>query len=137
MIQKPKDLAVANTIFIFILSFLNGGSMALNLQLEYSLPILPILFFLSALFSMVFWMYCANRLELEPEQQKKAALLAALPWWILSALGFVVSIIFALTSSEVSKAIGWGIITILLLIAGILSWAVHLLVMKTKTKKNK
>jgi hypothetical protein len=45
MIQKPKDLAVANTVFIFILSFLNGGSMALNLQLEYSLPILPILFF--------------------------------------------------------------------------------------------
>ena len=71
MIQKPKDLAVANTVFIFFLSFLNGGSMALNLQIEYSLPILPILFFLSALFSMVFWMHCANRLELEPEQKKK------------------------------------------------------------------
>jgi hypothetical protein len=73
MIRKPQHLAIANTSFICILGLLNGGAMAINLQLEYSLPILPLLFFLSALFSMIFWMYCANKLTLEPEKQKKSS----------------------------------------------------------------
>ncbi|MEE2614607.1 MAG: hypothetical protein VYC62_03355 [Verrucomicrobiota bacterium] len=137
MIRKPQHLAIANTSFICILGLLNGGAMAINLQLEYSLPILPIIFFLSALFSMIFWMYCANKLTLEPEKQKKAALLAAMPWWILSAPAFIASIIFTITTSEASKAIGWGILTILLLTAGVLCWAVHLVIIKTQTKINK
>jgi hypothetical protein len=44
---------------------------------------------------------------------------------------------FAITASEASKAIGWGMLTILLLSAGVLCWAVHLVVMKTQTKINK
>jgi len=136
MIKKPQHLAIVNTCFICFLGLLNGGAMAFNLQLEYSLPILPILFFLSALFSMIFWMYCANKLTLEPAKHKKAALLAAMPWWILSATAIIASITSAITASETAKAIGWGILTILLLIAGGLCWAVHIVVMKTQTKVN-
>ena len=136
MIKKPQHLAIANTCFICVLLLLNGGAMTINFQLEYSLPILPILFFISALFSMTFWMYCANKLILKQEKHAKAALLAAMPWWILSTLSFVGSIISAITASEASKAIGWGILTVLLLIAGSLCWSVHIIVMKTQTKNN-
>jgi hypothetical protein len=54
----------------------------------------------------------------------------------LSATAIIASITSAITASETAKAIGWGILTILLLIAGGLCWAVHIVVMKTQTKVN-
>ena len=40
---------VANVLCILALGLLNGGAAALNMQLDHALPILPILFFFSAL----------------------------------------------------------------------------------------
>lgn len=135
MLQKPEHLLAANVAFILILGLANGGIIMINLQLEYSLPLFPILFFSSAIFSMVFWMYCAHRLRINIEDHKKAAFLAATPWLALSIPTLIATTILAIIASNSTKAIGWGLITLLLLVSGALCWVIHMLIMKPKFKK--
>lgn len=134
MLQKPVHLFTANIAFILILGLINGGVMMFNMQLEYSLPVLPILFFCSAMSSMVFWMYCAHKLTITIEEHKKAAFLAAAPWLALSIPTLIATIISAIIASSATKAIGWGMITLLLLVTGSLCWGVHMLIIKPKIK---
>ena len=123
-------MLVANVLLIFALGLLNGGAAALNMQMDYALPILPILFFFSALASLVFWMYSASKLRLGPDALKKAALFAALPWWVLSLPPMVVVVISLFTADDAMKAVGWGLLTVLPLVAGTLSWGVHIMIAK-------
>ena len=135
MIQKPEHLLAANVALILILGLVNGGIIMINLQLEYSLPLLPILFFSSTISSMVFWMYCAYRLRISIEDHKKAAFLAATPWLALSIPTLIATTILGIIASNSTKAIGWGLITLLLLVSGALCWVIHMLIMKPKFKK--
>ena len=135
MLQKPEHLLAANAAFILILGLVNGGIIMINLQLEYSLPLFPILFFSSAISSMVFWMYCAHRLRINIEDHKKAAFLAATPWLALSIPTLIATTILGIIASNSTKAIGWGLITLLLLVSGALCWVIHMLIMKPKFKK--
>ena len=123
-------MLVANVLLIIALGLLNGGAAALNMQMDYALPILPILFFFSALASLVFWMYSASKLRLEPDALKKAALLAALPWWVLSLPPMVAVVISLFTADDAMKAVGWGLLTVLPLVAGTLCWGVHIMIAK-------
>ena len=123
-------MLVANVLLIIALGLLNGGAAALNMQMDYALPILPILFFFSALASLVFWMYSASKLRLEPDALKKAALFAALPWWVLSLLPMVAVVISLFTADDAMKAVGWGLLTVLPLVAGTLCWGVHIMIAK-------
>ena len=100
------------------------------MQLDYALPILPVLFFFSALASLVFWMYSASKLRLEPDTLKKAALFAALPWWVLSLPALIAAIVSLLTADDAMKAVGWGLLTALPLVAGTLCWGVHIMIAK-------
>jgi len=128
--HEPRRLLVANVLFILALGLLNGGAAVLNMQLDHALPILPILFFFSALASLVFWMYSASKLRLEPEALKKAALLAAMPWWVLSLPASIATIFSLLTADDAMKAVGWGLLTALPLVAGTLCWGVHIMIAK-------
>lgn len=130
LVNEPRHVLVANVVLIIALGLLNGGAVFLNLQLDYSLPILPILFFFSALGSMVFWMYCASKLRLSPDDHKKAAILAALPWWVLSIPALIATVISVFTSNDAMKAVGWGLLTALPLVAGTLCWGVHIMIGK-------
>ena len=121
LVNEPRHLLVANVVLIIGLGLLNGGAVFLNLQLDHALQILPILFFFSALASLVFWMYCASKLRLEPDALKKAALFAALPWWVLSLPALIAAIVSLLTADDAMKAVGWGLLTALPLVAGTLS----------------
>ncbi len=123
-------MLVANVLLIIALGLLNGGAAALNMQMDYALPILPILFFFSALASLVFWMYSASKLRLEPDALKKAALFAALPWWVLSLPPMVAVVISLFTADDAMKAVGWGLLTVLPLVAGTLCWGVHIMIAK-------
>ena len=129
-LNEPRHLLVANVLLILSLGLLNGGAVALNMQLDYALPILPVLFFFSALASLVFWMYSASKLRLEPDALKKAALFAALPWWVLSLPALIAAIISLLTADDAMKAVGWGLLTALPLVAGTLCWGVHIMIAK-------
>ena len=129
-LNEPRHLLLANVLLILALGLLNGGAAALNMQLDYALPILPVLFFFSALASLVFWMYSAIKLRLEPDALKKAALFAALPWWVLSLPALIAAIISLLTADDAMKAVGWGLLTALPLVAGTLCWGVHIMIAK-------
>lgn len=129
-LNEPRHLLVANVLLILALGLLNGGAAALNMQLDYALPILPVLFFFSALASLVFWMYSASKLRLEPDTLKKAALFAALPWWVLSLPALIAAIISLLTADDAMKAVGWELLTALPLVAGTLCWGVHIMIAK-------
>ena len=135
MLQKPIHLLAANVAFILTLGLVNGAIIMINLQLEYSLPLFPILFFSSAISSMVFWMYSAHRLRINMEDHKKAAFLAAAPWLALSIPTLIATTILAIIASNLTKAIGWGMITLLFLLSGALCWVIHMLIMKPKFKK--
>ena len=128
-LNEPRRLMVANVLCILALGLLNGGAAALNIQLDHALPI-PILFFFSALASLVFWMYCASKLRLEPDALKKAALFAAMPWWVLSLPALIAAIVSLLTADAAMKAVGWGLLTALPLVAGTLCWGVHIMIAK-------
>jgi hypothetical protein len=130
LVHEPRYVLAANVVLIIALGLLNGGAVFLNLQLDHALPILPILFFFSALGSMVFWMYCASKLRLSPDNHKKAAILAALPWWVLSIPALVATVISFLTSDDAMKAVGWGLLTALPLAAGTLCWGIHIMIGK-------
>jgi len=129
-VKEPRRLLVANVLLVIALGLLNGGAAVLNMQLDYALPILPILFFFSALASLVFWMYCASKLRLEPDALKKAALFAALPWWSLSLPSLVATVVSLSTADDAMKAVGWGILTALPLVSGTLCWGVHIMIAK-------
>tara|TARA_A100001037_G_C15047189_1_gene588345 strand:+ start:748 stop:1167 length:420 start_codon:yes stop_codon:yes gene_type:complete len=129
-VKEPRHMLVANVLLIIALGLLNGGAAALNMQMDYALPILPILFFFSALASLVFWMYSASKLRLEPDALKKAALFAALPWWVLSLPPMVAVVISLFTADDAMKAVGWGLLTVLPLVAGTLCWGVHIMIAK-------
>ena len=129
-LNEPRLLMVANVLCILALGLLNGGAAALNMQLDHALPILPILFFFSTLASLVFWMYSASKLRLEPDALKKAALFAALPWWVLSLPPMVAVVISLFTADVAMKAVGWGLLTVLPLVAGTLCWGVHIMIAK-------
>ena len=129
-LNEPRRLMGANVLCILALGLLNGGAAALNMQLDHALPILPILFFFSALASLVFWMYCASKLRLEPDALKKAALFAALPWWVLSLPALIAAIVSLWTADDAMKAVGWGLLTALPLVAGTLCWGVHIMIAK-------
>ena len=130
LVKEPWHLLVANVVLIIGLGLLNGGAVFLNIQLDHALPILPILFFFSSLASLVFWMYCASKLRLEPDALKKAALFAALPWWVLSLPALIAAIVSLLTADDAMKAVGWGLLTALPLVAGTLCWGVHIMIAK-------
>lgn len=129
-LNEPRRLMVANVLCILALGLLNGGAAALNMQLDHALPILPILFFFSALASLVFWIYSASKLRLEPDALKKAALFAAMPWWVLSLPALIAAIVSLLTADAAMKAVGWGLLTALPLVAGTLCWGVHIMIAK-------
>ena len=135
MLQKPIHLLAANVAFILTLGLVNGAIIMINLQLEYSLPLFPVLFFSSAISSMVFWMYCAHRIRINMEDHKKAAFLAAAPWLALSIPTLIATTILAIIASNLTKVIGWGMITLLFLVSGSLCWGIHMLIIKPKFKK--
>ena len=80
---------------------------------------------------MLFRSYCASKLRLEPDALKKAALFAALPWWVLSLPALIAAIVSLLTADDAMKAVGWGLLTALPLVAGTLCWGVHIMIAKT------
>ena len=130
LVNEPRHLLVANVVLIIGLGLLNGGAVFLNLKLDHALPILPILFFFSALGSMVIWMYCASKLRLSQDDHKKAAILAALPWWVLSIPALIATVISVFTSDNAMKSVGWGVLNALPLVAGTLCWGVHIMIGK-------
>ena len=111
-LNEPRRLMVANVLCILALGLLNGGAAALNMQLDHALPILRSCFLLGPRLTGVLDVL---RQQTAPRAgcPKKAALFAAMPWWVLSLPALIAAIVSLLTADDAMKAVGWGLLTAL------------------------